>query len=325
MNIAARTLPAPEDVSEDLQNSIAGTPTPDLQAVRQNFPKNDTEWEALKGEMGAAWTAQGAALAEQHAVSIRRDSIESVEVHHVMPADIDPQHENHLFVYLHGGGYVVGGGDASLPEAVLIADRVRIPVLSIDYRMAPRHPFPAAIHDVVTVYEHLLRQRSAKSIALGGSSAGGGLTFASVHKFIDLGLEVPGVLYGGTPASDLTKTGDSLFINEGIDRSVPTWDGLVDAAHRLYAGDHDRKDPLISPVYGDFEGFSPTYLITGTRDLLMSATVRIHRKLRAAGVVAELNVYEGMSHWDYVLLPESPESKQVYAELDEFVLQHLGQ
>ena len=125
------------------------------------------------------------------------------------------------------------------------------------------------------------------------------------------------------PWTDLTKTGDSYYTNEGVDRLLVTYDGLLEGAARLYAGDHDLKDPLISPIYGDFHGFPPTFLVTGTRDLFLSCTVRAHTALRAAGAVADILVFEGVSHGDYATEADSPESKQTYAELNAFLLQHL--
>jgi acetyl esterase/lipase len=196
-------------------------------------------------------------------------------------------------------------------------------VLSVDYRMPPHHPFPAGLDDVVTVYQHLLTDRPAKSMVLGGTSAGGGLILAAIHKLIKLGLDVPGALYAGTPWTDLTKTGDSYYTNEGIDRLLVTYDGILAAAAHLYAGDYDLKDPLISPVYGDFHGFPPTFLLTGTRDLFLSNTVRAHIKLRQAGAVADLLVYEGVSHGDYATEATSPESLHAYAEMNAFLLRHL--
>ena len=198
-----------------------------------------------------------------------------------------------------------------------------MPVFSIDYRMPPRHPFPAAIEDVVTVYRHVLGNRPAKSIALGGTSAGGGLTLAAVQRFLELDLDVPGAIYAGTPWADLTKTSDSLFTNEGLDRVLVTYEGLLRGAAELYANGQDLTNPLISPLYGDFRGFPPAYLVTGTRDMLLSDTVRTHRKLRTAGAVADLNVYEGLSLAGYLVVPNSPESQQVYGELNAFLLRHL--
>ena len=138
-----------------------------------------------------------------------------------------------------------------------------------------------------------------------------------------MGLDLPGALWAGTPWADLSKTGDSLFTNEGVDRSLVTYDGLLEGAAKLYAGGQDLKTPLISPVYGHFEGFPPTSLVTGTRDLFLSDTARVHRKLRVAGVAADLNVYEAVSHAEYASMLGSPESEQVYGELGEFLRRHL--
>ena len=134
---------------------------------------------------------------------------------------------------------------------------------------------------------------------------------------------MPGAIYLGTPWADLTDTSDTIHTNEAIDRVLLNYDGWLSAAARLYAGDHELTHRLISPVYGDFDEFPPTYLISGTRDMLLSDTVRVHRKLRAAGVEADLNVYEGMSHAGYMIVANSPESEQVYAELGDFLLEHL--
>ncbi len=239
------------------------------------------------------------------------------------PAKVDPSNAKRLFVHLHGGAYVLGGGVAGTSEAIVIARYAEMPVMSIDYRMPPAHPFPAAVDDVVAVWRGLLKDRAASSMALGGTSAGGGLALASSQRLRQLKLDLPGALWAGTPWADLTKTGDSQFINEGIDRMLVTYDGVLVAAARLYAGGHSLKTPLISPVYGDFVGFPPTQLVTGTRDLFLSDTARVHRKLRVAGAVADLNVYEGMSHAGYLVALRSPESRQVYGELGAFLKRHL--
>ena len=321
--IAARTLPVPAAASQALRDSIAAAAAVPAPGDAAGLPETDAEWAAFAAAADAAAGVGVEAAARQLGVTIERGEVEGVPVHRVLPDDVAPAHADHLFLYVHGGGYVFGGGDASVQEAMFIASRARIPVLSIDYRMPPAHPFPAAVDDVVAVYRHVLESRPAGALALGGTSAGGGLTLAAVHRFIALGLDVPGALYAGTPWADLTKTSDTLFTNESVDRVLQTYHGLLLAAARLYAGDHELKHPLISPLYGDFDGFSPTYLVSGTRDMLLSDTVRTHRKLRTAGTVADLNVYEGVSHADYLLVPDSTESHQVFAELNDFLLRHL--
>ena len=102
-----------------------------------------------------------------------------------------------------------------------------------------------------------------------------------------------------------------------------TYDGKLEGAAKLYADGRDLKTPLISPVYGEFKGFPPTCLVTGTRDLFLSDTVRVHRKMRVAGVVADLNVYEGVSHGEYAFQDDSPEMQQSVGELGAFLLRRL--
>ncbi len=320
--IPQRTLPAPAGASDALRAAIANTPQPNVvEHIRQTTYTTREEWvESIRAaDAGNAQSTE--ALTERWPVTIAEDKIAGVTVRTVIPAAIDPANKDRLFVHVHGGAYVLNGGPAGLSEAILIAHRAKIPVMSIDYRMPPEHPFPAAIDDVVAVWKSLLGDRPAKSMALGGTSAGGGLTLASTLRFMELGLETPGALWAGTPWADLTKTGDSLFTNEGIDRMLVSYHGVLEGAAKLYADGRDLKTPLISPVYGEFKGFPPTYLVTGTRDLFLSDTVRIHRKMRVAGVVADLNVYEGVSHGEYMV--DSPESQQAYGELGAFLLRHL--
>ena len=320
--INPRMVPIPMGASQQLQQSLATTPVPDVTA-RKKVADTDIDWMALIRQRAEMLPFDLSALSNQLDLTIKADEIEGVKVYHVVPNDPDPLFKDRVFLNVHGGSYVFDGGVASVGEAAVIANRAKIAVLSVDYRMPPKHPFPAAVEDTVIVYKHLLKSLPGKAIAIGGTSAGGGLALAAVHRFIALKLDVPGAIYGGTPWADLTKTGDSLFTNEGIDRALVTYDGILSAAARLYANGHDLEDPLISPVYGNFKGFPPTYLVTGTRDLFLSDTVRTHRKLRNAGIIADLNVYEGMSHAEYAFLAQSPESQQVYSELAAFLRQHL--
>ncbi len=321
--IGSRVLPAPAAASDVLEEAIANTPQPDVaEHIQQTFTTNE-EWIQAAAERGVISAHSAEVLAERWAVTIAETEVAGVTVRTLTPAEIRPANTDRLFVHTHGGAYVFGGGLGGTFEAVLIAHHAGIPVLSIDYRMPPEHPFPAAVDDVVAVWRNLLTERSAKAMALGGTSAGGGLALASTQRFLELGLDTPGALWAGTPWADLTLTGDSHFTNEGIDRVLVSYKGLLEGAAKLYADGRDLKTPLLSPVYGDFGGFPPTQLVTGTRDLFLSDVVRVHRKMRVAGVVAELSVYEGVSHADYMFVMDSPEMDQVYGELGEFLLRHL--
>ena len=134
---------------------------------------------------------------------------------------------------------------------------------------------------------------------------------------------MPGAVFAGTPWADLTDTSDSLHTNAGIDRILVAYDGLLRIGAELYANGEDLTNPLISPLYGDFRRFPPTILISGTRDMLLSDTARAHRKLLAAGVEADLHVFEGMSHAEYMIMPDIPEGQATLSEISAFLKTHL--
>ena len=321
--ISEKKLPLPSCASDEIQKTLAGLKQPNVEARRKFTPKTKEEWKDW-AEYSRKTGAEGAKeWAEKYKVTIKKGMIDGVNVYYLTPASLLPKKSKHLFIYLHGGAYVFGGGMSGLSEAILIASRVQIPVVTVDYRMPPDHPYPAAMEDVIHVYQSLIKSHPAESIAMGGSSSGGGLALATVHKLKSLKLTLPGALFIGTPWADLSKTGDSLYVNEGIDRKIVTYDGFLPAAVKLYANGQDIKDPGLSPVYGDFSAFPPTMLVTGTRDLFLSFTVRVHRKMKAAGVLADLNVYEGLSHVEYFVVPDAAESIEVYNELGKFLKQNL--
>ena len=197
-------------------------------------------------------------------------------------------------------------------------------VISIDYRMPPDFPYPAAMDDAMTVWKAAVKMADPRNMAIFGTSTGGAMTLAMVLRAKDEHLPLPAAIAPGTPWSDIAKIGDSYETNEWIDNVLVTWDGWLGRAALLYANGHDLKDPQISPIYGDFSGFPPTILTSGTRDLFLSNTVRTHRKLRRAGVEAELNVYEGISHGQYGADVNAPETKEAFTDIARFFDKHLG-
>jgi len=324
--IGPRTLPIPAaiDSSPELRDSLSQTPTPDVKAAHAFTLANNDEWAALALSRDKTAAQAAIDLAKALKVEVEEDTIAGVNVHRITPAKIDQRHEQNLFIYIHGGAWVFNRGMAGTAEAVAIAARLQIPVISIDYRMPPAHPAPAATDDVASVWKALIDDTPPALIAMGGTSAGANITLSSIHRFKDLGLPVPGALYLGTPAVDVSKSGDSRSLNEGVDRVLVSWLGLPDEAGALYAGELGVDHPYVSPIFGDFSGFPPAYVISGTRDLMLSDAVRAHRALRREGNEAELHIYEGHSHADYMFMMDSPESVEHYAELNRFVLKHLS-
>ena len=169
-----------------------------------------------------------------------------------------------------------------------------------------------------------MKTTNPRNIAIFGTSTGGGMTLAMVLRAKKEGLPLPGATAPGTPWSDMTKTGDTFFTNEMVDNVLVSNDGWLGDAAKLYAGGTDLKDPQLSPVYGDYAGFPPTILTSGTRDLFLSLTVRVHRKLRQAGVEASLQVFEGLSHAQYTINPNAPETREAFEEIARFFDAHMA-
>jgi len=321
-HIGPRDVPLPHAASSELRESIAASPQPDPTS-EPGVPADETALRALVAAMDAMATEKMQALRDRVGATVTPGTIGGVGVFHVTPATLDPRHDDHLFVYVHGGAYILNAGEPGAIEAIVIAHRLGIRTISVDYRMAPDHPLPTPADDVTTVYRRVIGEHPAASVALGGSSGGGNLSTIAVQAAIRDGVDVPGALYLGTPGNDMSEVGDTLHINRGIDRAIPRHEDYVNAV-RFHAGGRELTDPLVSPLYGSFDGFPPTFLVSGTRDLLLSATVRTHTGIREAGSIADLIVLEGASHGDYGNPLDSPESRFTYSELNAFLLQHLA-
>jgi epsilon-lactone hydrolase len=231
---------------------------------------------------------------------------------------VDDAPDGPVYLSFHGGALVMGGSDLSRMMGSVVALSSGMITWAPDYRMPPLHPYPAALDDAVAVYRALLDQRAPQDIVVGGASAGGNLAAALLVRAKDEGIPMPGALMLITPEVDLTESGDSFQTNLGIDNVL----GLLAPVNRLYANGHDLAHPYLSPLFGDLSGFPPTYLQAGTRDLFLSNTVRMHRKLRAAGVEAELHVFEAMPHGGFG--GPTPEDLEAQAEQRRFLDRHLG-
>jgi monoterpene epsilon-lactone hydrolase len=196
----SKRIPLPDGASEELKKSIESRPPISIsQAMQREMPKDTNDWIKLINKRNKFRAAHGIKRLEQSSVSIRRETLNGVSVNWLTPSSISPSHRNHLFIHLHGGAYLMGAGDAGIQEGIIIAEKLGIAVVSIDYRMPPLHPSPAAVDDVVATYRTLLKKHSNQSIAMGGTSAGGGLTLAATLRFKQLELPLPGALYTGTP------------------------------------------------------------------------------------------------------------------------------
>jgi epsilon-lactone hydrolase len=318
--VPARALPAPYTVSPQLQK-IIGAP---LSPVWNVIPPTNDEWKKqIKGiEDALVKTLPG--LREQLGVKVEPTTIDGVKAYIVAPEAIPPENRNRLLVHVHGGCYASFAGESGTAEAIYMAGFGKFKIISVDYRTPPDHPYPAALDDAMTVWKAAVKMADPQNMAIFGSSAGGALTLSMVLRAKQDGLPLPAAIAPGTPMSDLTGSGDSFRANAMVDNVLVAYGANCDKRAALYANGHDLKDPMLSPFFGDMHGFPPTILTTGTRDLLLSNTVRVHRKLRQAGVNAVLEVYEGQAHAQYYRDVTAPETKEAFAEIAQFFDKHLG-
>lgn len=318
-DVFSHSFPVPQTVSPELRPLIAAAP-PDYW---NSHPKTPQEWKKWVSGFTDASLKNLPRLRETMGVTVASETLGGVPVFIVTPKDMPASNSKRVLLHLHSGGYFMGPGEAGTEEATVMAGLGKFKVISVDYRMAPDFPYPAAIDDAVAVYQALLKTMPAQKIGVFGTSSGGGMTLILALRAKAEKLPLPAALAAGTPWADMTKTGDSYFTNDGVDNILMSYEGWLGDAARVYAAGHDLKDPMLSPVYGDVRGFPPTLLTSGTRDLFLSNTVRMHLKLREAGADADLLIFEGMSHGQHLANTDAPETKLYFRELTRFFGKHL--
>ncbi|MBT2486511.1 MULTISPECIES: alpha/beta hydrolase [unclassified Microbacterium] len=247
--------------------------------------------------------------------TVEAEKIDGVSNFVIRPADLTAP-DAPIFIDIHGGALYLGGGDIAWMGAAAHAVGRNGITWAPDYRMPPLHPFPAALDDLLVLYRAALELAGPHRVVVSGGSAGGNLAAALLVRAKDEGLPMPAALVLLTPEVDLTEAGDTFTTNNGIDNML----GPLMTVNLLYAAGEDLTHPYVSPLFADLEGFPPTFLQSGTRDLFLSNTVRMHRKLRKAGVPTELHVFEAMPHGGF---GGSPEDEELRAETRRFEAEHL--
>ncbi|MFR4352347.1 MAG: alpha/beta hydrolase [Roseburia sp.] len=225
-----------------------------------------------------------------------------------------------IILQLHGGGYVGAMRNAYRMFAGLYSEvSGGMSVLTIDYRVAPEHPYPAALQDAYAAYLWLIAQGwFSEQIILAGDSAGGGLAMALCHYLKDRGRQLPCGLVAMSPWTDLTASGESYETNYERDPLFGrTRDSLI--YNRDYVGENDPMDAYISPLFGDFRDFPPMLIQVGSYEMLLSDSVSVAAKAREQGVKVRLSVYEGMFHIFQMAAKMLPESKRAWVEIGRFM------
>ena len=253
-------------------------------------------------------------------VSCHRVSAGGVAAEWIAAPGVDP---GRVLLYLHGGGYAVGSVASHRALTGRLSRAAGAKVLSLDYRLAPEHPFPAAYEDAQAGYRWLLEQGFApERMAVGGDSSGGGLALSALMALRDAGTPLPAAVVCLSAWTDLALTGDSigakaeddpLIDRKGLERYVD-----------LYVNGHDPKSPSMSPLYGDLRGLPPVLLQVGTSELLLDDSARLAERARAAGVAVTYEPWEDMIHVWQVFAPMLSEGREAIERIGEFLRETLA-
>ena len=299
-----RAIPVPKTISPEAQA---------LMVSGKWMPAGGTkERDSFMEKMKAAYP-----------VDVEATTLGGVKVWAVTPKHIAPKKEDRLLICLHGGGFTSDSG--SLIESIPIAALTGTKVVSVLYRLAPQFPFPAAVEDSTAVYTAALKTHKPQKVAIYGTSAGAVLAAQTAVQIRKNSQPLPAVLGFFSGYVDLARYGDSRWVygSGGLKDFSAMIEPLKGLGMVPYVGDHDRKDPVLSPIYADLKGFPPTLCMTSIRDHCLSGTTDFHRALLRAGVDARLMVFDAMPHafWYRFDIPESKEALEAQAS---FLDQHLG-
>ena len=258
----------------------------------------------MRAKAKAVAMAEAPRLCRAHGVTMDESILGGVRCLEVRPQNL---RVDWPILYSFGGGMVEGSPEEDLPLIAPLSALTGARVIAPDYRLAPEHPWPAALDDTFAVY----RVIAGLPFATLGESAGGNLSLACMLRAKTEGFRLPGAAAVLSPWCDLSNSGDSITFNDGRDPTISRRNS--DLAAGYYACSNKVDQPLISPIHGDFNpSFPPVLITTGTRDLLLSQAVRLSQRLRHSGVKVDCQVWEGLWHvfeW-YEDLPEAQQSIQ---------------
>jgi acetyl esterase/lipase len=298
-----RVIPVPTTVSPEAQRQIA-------QQRPDNFKPADLA--ASRAAFDQARERNGKVALTKYPAQVTSGVIAGVPVTIVTPTRGGPSASPVILINVHGGGLQLDC--CSLAESIPIASLMNAEVIAVRYRLAPEHPFPAGVDDVVAVYRDVLKSHAPSEVVIYGTSSGAVITGEVAMKLKILGLPQPAALGIFSGLGDFTQQGDSqsFFTGSGLGGYLTPPNGLPDN-RRSYAGSTRLDDPVLSPTKGDLTGLAPTLFMTSTRDWFLSGTSLFHRAMLRAGNDAELVVFEGLGHafWVNPALPESDEAYRI--------------
>lgn len=231
--------------------------------------------------------------------------------------------DSRVVLYFHGGGYIIGSPRTHRAMLAELSQASVARVLALDYRLAPEHPFPAPVEDSVATYRWLLNEGYDPSrIAVGGDSAGGGLTVSALVQLRYLGLPLPAAGVCISPWVDMEGLGESMETRAEADPMVGKENLMVSA--KTYLGGADPRAPLAAPLYADLRGLPPLLIQVGDAEVLLDDSTRLAGVAREAGVEVQMDVWDDMIHVWHLFAPILPEGKQAVSQAGEFIKKHTG-
>lgn len=309
-----RVVPVPATLSKEAQAFVA-RPIPDTDP--------HLSVEEMRAWAGAAQVKTSKDGQARYPTTLAADTIAGVPVKIVTPPGIPADRRNRVLINLHAGSFMADFGSAT--ETMPIASMTKTKVVSVLYRLQPEHAFPAAVDDVVAVYEQLLESYRPANIAIYGTSSGAALAAEVAVKLKQKGTPLPAALAILSGWGDFASSTDSIAMFGLWGLSGPTAADCSGCSMAAYVGKTDPRDPVLSPIYADLKGMPPTLFITSTRDLLLSGTTMLHRAFLKAGVPAELVVFEGLPHAFWATGPrDMPEAIEVHQIVAAFLDRQLA-
>ena len=270
-------------------------------------------------EVRAAYEGMGAITPLAANVSVEPAVLGGVPGEFIRPAG---SATGALIVFFHGGGYMIGSLATHRGLASLLAVAAGVTVFSVEYRLAPEHPFPAASDDALAVYQSLLDiHGGAMRIAFAGDSAGGGLALATLMRIRDAGLEPPAAAFLMSPFVDLAGTGESVEIKAGVD--VVVQPSMIAGMGECYLAGQPATTPLASPIYGEFHDLPPLLIHVGTYECILDDSIRLARKAALKDVAVELKVWPRQAHVFQLFSGMLEEGRQSLVEAGAYLRSHL--
>lgn len=286
------------------------------QFLRQYFAKNTGKFSLEAARQGLEMLSSQNPLDLD--ITVEKLSVEGIPAEWVVAPNAST---DKVFLYLHGGAYFMGSLNTHRDLAAKLSRSTGCRVLVIDYRLAPEHPFPAAVEDAVCAYNWLLSSGFApEQIVIGGDSADGGLTLAALLSLKDAGAKLPATAILLSPWTDLEGTGESMITRKELDPYLSP--DSTRAVTALYIGDHDLRHPLISPIFANLTDLPPMLIHVGNDEILLDDSIRLAERARNAGVNVTLKVWDDMWHVFHTF--PIPEAKQAIDEIGKYVIDHLG-